>query len=202
MQTIELNNEELLEEYKQFRLGGVIEALEGRLWCDGEVICQVIMNDKFLSEAEEKKFSDLEVINIRTLKVVSKKLEILIKENISSIIEWIPQTEEASRNAAQMLQEEDREPYRRTIITFLDGCQWFTDSVYLLKSTLHKTGQEMCSEDDWKMLELQFMASVKELLQAYEKQDDILLADILEYDLPEILNNWLELLREQDKILG
>ena len=80
----------------------------------------------------------------------------------------------------------------------LDGCRWMTDALFLLKGSLKQRNGFMELGPEWEDLESQYSSVVNELVTAFEANDTLLLADVLEYELLNNLDGWVGVFEKID----
>lgn len=209
MPIMKWNREDLHKEFNQFGdLGSVISELENRAWDKGGVICEVWVNGLFLDENEETKFSDTKMNEIESLEVMVRSPDGLVKDSLQSIKEWIPKVKSISLEVSELFREGNHEKAHGLFRDTLDGCLWLTDALRLLKGVLLQTEDESQTQTRirWTACEGRFSQVVGELLEGYKNRDFVLVADVLEYDLTTVLEEWFEMLNQggffKDKIGG
>lgn len=203
MQILKFDRETISTEFSDCQnLGEVIGKLERIQWQLGHVICEVHVNGMFLNEQDENRLSPTNTAEIDTLEVKTRPPEELIKETVDSVYIWLPKVKEASLKVADELRQGRVAEGLRRMKDIFDGCHWLSDALGLLKSVLFVESQSLtgASLTAWTECELSFSNTVKEIMEAFEGRDYVLLADVLEYELSNTLDKWLELFNKEDKI--
>lgn len=180
----------------------IIAELESSLISKGEVICEIRVNETYLDIEEEKRLAGSAVTDIEDLEVRSEKTAVLISSSVVSLFEWIPQVRDVSIMCSEYYREGETVSANKYFQEILESCEWITEALGLLRPELFKISDDVQFIDKWDVVKTKYMDSVQELLEAYQAKDLVLLADVLEYEITTALDNWLELLKSDDKILS
>ena len=183
-------------------LRDVISELESEFLLSGEVICEIRVNGMFLTEEDEMKFANSRLSEIKELEISSRRPQDLISESLNSTFDWIPKVRDYALETSEQLREEGIANSQVSFAEVLDGCQWLTDALSLLKSVMLSLAADVNFEENWKKAEQEMSRVVTELVNAYDAEDCNLLADTIEYDLSMSLDNWFELLKSEPKIIA
>lgn len=201
MQTLTWSDLDLKKEFADCKdLSEIIQQLEEKIWEQGEVICEVHVNDIFLSENDEERFAKEKIEDIQKLIVLSRKPEELISESLTSAIDLFPKVKSGAVTIADEFRNHGEQASKRSFVELLDACQWISESLFLLKSMLIQKVGKSEFEERWKSIEVLFARVAQDSLKAYDAKDYVLLSDILEYDLTESLDQWYNLLQSQSEI--
>ena len=113
---------------------------------------------------------------------------------------WAQKAIDFCERCVKCLQEGQLEWVNTHFVDLAEGLNWYVESLYVVKSSIRTLTENQKIDDSWIKAEKRFHATVKEMVTAFEGQDYILLQDVMEYDLPDILNKWLELLDTEVKM--
>ena len=170
-------------------LGQIIQEftkrIEGKA---GQVLCEVRVNDILLSEIEEDKFHSTPLEQIQTIDFKFSGPEQLLSDSLNSCREFIPKLNEAFERAADLFRREDMEKAHAFYRSCIGGADWFVQLLTHYK-VVHESLYGSVSSN-WMNLEVRLIESLNTVLVAYEKKDFILLADLLEYEVITILQDW------------
>ncbi|MCB0421958.1 MAG: hypothetical protein KDD61_13255 [Bdellovibrionales bacterium] len=195
MQTKKWSSDALRKDFSGcIDLGEVIKRLEADLLIEGEVICGIRVNGMFLTQEDELKFSDSLMADISELEISSQRPEDLVSNSIASVVEWIPKVRDYSIEVADIFRGEQQLEAQKSFRDIMDGCRWLTDALSLLKGPLLKRTDRLDFDQKWSSLEKSLIQIVAEISDAYENQDFIHLADLLEYELSNAMEAWQDLL--------
>jgi hypothetical protein len=181
-------------------LKDVVGNIEDLLWNKGHVVCEVRVNGMFFSEDDEQKFAGTPVADINTLEVKSRSQRDLIMDTLGSFYELLPKLNKICLEASALIRRPQTPDVNVKIREILDATCWLTDALKLLKFSVLELVNDSAFEDGWNENEKQYSHVIAEMLKAFEINDWVLLADVLEYDLTTACENWLELLRGQDTL--
>lgn len=203
MQTKKWNSSQMKESYPGCRtLKSLIQKINEESWKSKQVICEICLNGKFLSEEEEIELGDTPIESIQVLEVTTQSTDELIKNSVQSYIQFIPQIKKAAIDCSEDFRDYKMKEGQVLFTDVLDGCRWMTDALFLLKNSMKDWDGFMELGPEWASLESQYSNVVNELVHAYESNDTLLLADVLEYELSNSLDGWASVFAKIDsKIL-
>jgi hypothetical protein len=104
----------------------------------------------------------------------------------------IPKMIDVNDRLAQDFRFQGVEGRLRAFVSLIDSCQLLVDSLMTIDNLLANSATVQA--DTWKNAERNMATGIGEALQAFQKKDYTLLADVLEYDLGHSLQSWQELL--------
>ncbi|MCB9024995.1 MAG: hypothetical protein H6625_01650 [Bdellovibrionaceae bacterium] len=201
MQTQIYSHDELKNIYPSTSsVSEIIADFELQCWEKGSVICEIHLNGIYISEEEEKNLSKKTINDVNTLEILTRDQTELIEVTLRTMNQWIPKIRDRSRELSTFYKIQKEVISADDFIELIDGCKWLSDSLHLLKPTLLKLVNNPEFEEKWTQSELIFTSTAKEVLSSFEKQDMVLLSDILEYDLSDSLDQWQDLLFSQSTI--
>ena len=183
-------------------LKSLIRRINEESWRSRQVICEIRLNGRFLSEEEEIELGETPAGEIQSLEVSTQSTDELIKNSVQSYLQLIPQIKKAAIDCSEDFREYKMKEGQILFTDVLDGCRWMTDALFLLKNSMKDWDGFMELGPEWATLESQYSNVVNELVQAYESNDTLLLADVLEYELSNSLDGWASVFAKIDsKIL-
>lgn len=111
-----------------------------------------------------------------------------LSELLESLENYMPKLINASSFMAENIQTGNEGKAFTILQDYIDGMMWFTEAVGAIKS-VNSLYLEKIDLDEWnrKLLDMQ---------QALENQDYVLFADILEYEIKQILQEYLTYITE------
>lgn len=172
----------------------VIDSIEGSFSGKGEVICEIRVNGLLLDESDEKKFAESSTSEIQVLEVRANKPDELIRDALQSTLAVIPDLEKASYEAAEKLRGANVKEGQHAFGEVLQGCQWFFDTLMHVRGAASGTTMPIGYIERWFEAEKLIGQVVGELSQAFGKNDSVLLADLLEYEVTGALAVWNEVI--------
>ena len=197
MKTIKWSNEEILKDFSQLEnLHELIHQLEVKYNETGHLVCEIRINGMLLEEDDEVRFADTPVKEIRELSISIGPLTELVNDVQNAFNECIPSLQETALRAADFYREGELQKAQNVFSALLEGCQWLVETLVHTRraSIRHATGDFVNSR--WAEAEKEFSKTVRQVLVAFEKRDYNLMADLLEYELTNLLDSWLNLLKE------
>lgn len=202
MERFKVSGDELRNFYNgNVALQKVFTDIENDLRASNQVVCQYIVNGLALSENEEAKFSEVTLEQVETLEYVSENSRDITGQVLRGWIEALPELMTQTEKLAQRMRTQGFSGLLKSIHDLVQNCEFLIDSTVALKETM---GDQFLSGSpvNWSKAEAESKKTVLEALRALENKDFILLADVLEYDLNNVLQMWCEHLRMLEKSLN
>jgi hypothetical protein len=196
METQKWSADQIHQEFSDCQsLDDLIRKIEDRHWERGEVICEIKVNNMIIRETDEQKFADASLDAIENLSVRFSRTDDLATEALQSILASIPKVTEAAIYSAELFRTQDYERAQSLVATLIENCQFSMETLSTLRNTHAQWFSEGMIEQLWTRAETGFERMVKELLAGYEKKDYVLVADVLEYEIPVALDHWREMIQ-------
>ncbi len=201
MTTLTWSNEQIQIEFSDCEnLKEIITSVESRMWDNGEVVCEIFVNGFALHEEDETRFSASALADIKELKVQSNRPEELVQQTLQSITTYIPDLAKETDALANRYRDIhgpgvkdqatiDKE-VTQVLSEVLEGFRWLTDAIFLIRAQLENWTHIVDLVEDWKELEGKHTRAFKELINSFDKNDQTLIADVLEYDIADVLEDW------------
>ncbi len=202
MERFKVSGDELRNFYNgNVALQKVFTDIENDLRASNQVVCQYIVNGLALSENEEARFSEVTLEQVETLEYVSENSRDITGQVLRGWIEALPELMAQTEKLAQRMRTQGFSGLLKSIHDLVQNCEFLIDSTVALKETM---GDQFLSGSpvNWSKAEAESKKAVLEALRALENKDFILLADVLEYDLNNVLQMWCEHLRMLEKSLN
>lgn len=179
---------------KQFEgcatLSDVIARLEHDFSGRGEVICEIRINGMLLKDDDESKFAGSRLEEISDLAIASENPHSLVGEALQSAREYLPRVREACVRTADAFRGQDQHEAQVKFAEAAEGCQWFVDTIHSIRGACDGISVPLADRGAWQKAEVNLARVVNEVLVAYQKKDFVLIADLLEYELHNVLDEW------------
>ncbi len=193
MERFKVSGQELRDFYKtETQLGRVFMDIERELKQSNQVVCQFIVNGLELREADEPRFSGISLQEVDTLEYLAEESGTLMDSVLNSWIEALPELIVQTDELAVRLRENERIGTYKAIHDLMDNCKYLVESMMSLQTIVGDKHSAVAQ--NWNKAESDIHKAVKQSIIALEKKDFVQLADILEYDLIQALQTWLECL--------
>jgi hypothetical protein len=190
---------ELCQHYTDLTpLSQVFSDIERELQLNKQVVCQFIVNGMALREEDEIKFSTLPLKDVTTLEYLTEKTQDLVESVLGGWIEALPELIEKTDKLSVKIRTQGVTTHLRDIRDLIDNCQFLISSIISLKSILGDS--VVASVSKWDEAEQWTEKTLAEALQAFEKKDFALLADVVDYDLNHGLLLWVGILKSVQAI--
>lgn len=201
MERYKVSGEDLRNFYDaNIALERVFSDIERDLRSTDQVVCRYILNGLEIAEFEEARFSTVTLDQVETLEYMTENTNDLTGMVLRGWIEAMPELMQATENLARQMRAQGLKGLLRSIHELVQNCEYLIDSTISIKSMM---GDKILGTHSlsWTKTEEHSKKTVAEALRALENKDFIHLADVLEYDLNQMLHMWTEHLKSLEKAL-
>lgn len=202
MERFKVSGEELRNFYNgNVDLSRVFTDIENDLRSTNQVVCRYVINGLEIAESDEKRFGTVTLEQVETLEYLTENSSDLMSSVLRGWIEALPELMQRTENLSKRMRAQGLSGLLKPIHDLVQNCEFLIDSVISLKELM---GDQflVSSPVDWMKAEGESKKTVLEALRALENKDFVLLADVLEYDLNNVLQMWFEHLRALEKSLN
>ena len=133
----------------------------------------------------ESAFSEINDLSVR-----SNRPDRLITEALTSAIQFSPQLELHCLTTADLLRGTDLSKARIAFQEAIEGCQWLVDTLVHVRGAAVNIGTPIERAETWFLAEQTTAKAIKDVGEAFERDDQTLVADLLEYELTAALAMW------------
>ena len=195
MKKLMLSPVEIALQFTQAKtLGELMRATEDDLQKKGEVICRFSVNDLLFSENDEKQFSEMPVSEIQKFEIEHESTSHIFNEVLTSWVDSLDKMVVSCDELSKKIRFDGQEGHLGDLVKMIDSCHFLVESLVSMRSLNKENIDKLLKK--WNENEILLLKSVEETLNAFEKKDFVLMADVLEYDLAHSLHCWKELLAE------
>lgn len=201
MERFKVSGQDLRNFYRDnVALGKVFSDIEQDLRSTNQVVCRYIINGMEISESDESRFAEVKLSEVDTLEYLTENSRDITSIVLKGWIEALPELIENTEKLAQRMRVQGFSGLYKAIHDLVHNCEFLIDSTITIKATM---GDQFLggSPANWYKAEEESKKTVKEALRALENKDFVLLADVLEYDLNNVLQMWFEHLQMLEKSL-
>lgn len=202
MERFKVSGEELRNFYSDnVDLSRVFTDIENDLRATNQVVCRYVINGLEISEADEGRFGTVTLEQVETLEYLTENGSDLMSSVLRGWIEALPELMQRTENLSKRMRGQGLSGLLKPIHDLVQNCEFLIDSVMSLKGLM---GDQflVSSPVAWIKTENESKKTVLEALRALENKDFVLLADVLEYDLNNVLQMWFEHLQALEKSLN
>lgn len=203
MQVDSWSKDDLLSEFGRCEnLRELILQVENHYSEKNQLVCEIQVNGMTLEEEDEIRFAETTLQEIKEFSVKTGPLSELIGDVAQAFSECIPSVQDTAVHTAECFRSADHKKAHASFAAVLEGCQWLVDTlVYARQASLKEASPfSACFVDDrWGAAEKSFSRMLRQIMVAFEKKDFVLLADLLEYELTTILEEWSGLIQQSSQ---
>ena len=201
MERFKVTGDELRNFYNNdIDLAKVFTDIENDLRSSNQVVCRYIVNGLEVSESDEARFGTVTLDQIETLEYLTENSEDLVVSVLRGWIEALPELMQRTESLSKRMRVQGFSGLLKSIHDLVQNCEFLIDSVISLKELMGDR-YFVSYPLGWSQAEEQSKETVLQALRALENKDFVLLADILEYDLNNVLQMWKEHLQVLEKSL-
>jgi len=189
MEILKYNKNVLDADFSDCRdLREIIARLEIVAEKKGHVVTRIQVNGLDLCEEGEKRLSGTPRAELQDLLVHTESTTALVEKSIQTTVDHIRRIQSTTLSLAEALRLNPGANLHQQFSYVVSSCHLLTDALLAIKQ--HVTIDTAA--------ELHFLATVRELIAAYESHDMMLVADVLEYELSNSLDQWLTALTKSN----
>lgn len=192
MERFKVTGQELRNFYNgNVDLSRVFNDIENDLRSTNQVVCRYVVNGLEISEADEQRFGNVSLDQVETLEYLTENSRDLMGTVLKGWIEALPELIQQTEKLSKRMRVQGLSGLLKSIHDLVQNCEFLIDSVMSLKELM---GDQhlVTSPVDWMKAEAESKRTVLEALSALQNKDFVLLADVLEYDLNNVLQMWFE----------
>ena len=178
-------------------LQDMIAGLETRFTTKGEVICEIRVNGQRVDEEDASVLASYVPAALETLVVYSSAPSVLITQALQSSFEYIPHVQRLCLAASEQMRGTNIVDGREAFAEAIEGCFWLVDTLKHVRGAASGSGFDLNQPQKWIQAEHRFASTVKDVVSAFELKDSVLVADLMEYEVSEVVTIWGDVLREQ-----
>lgn len=201
MERFKVSGQDLRNFYQDnIELKKVFSDIERDLRSTNQVVCRFIVNGLEVQESEEVRFSTVKLEQVETLEYITENSRDITSLVLKGWIEALPELIQRTEQLSQRMRMQGFNGLLKSIHDLVQNCEYLIDSTMTVKAMM---GDQflVSSPIDWYKTEEASKKTVMEALRALENKDFVLLADVLEYDLNNVLQMWLDHLRVLERSL-
>lgn len=173
----------------------LVKKLESKVRLDGKVICAITLNGMRLSESDEARFAGAILNEIDTLEIAIEGTQTLVAETLMTLRDTLTRLQARTVRIAELIRENPSGPAQFEFSGLMEQTQFFTEALAALKPRAKLVSE---SATLWANAETSTQSMIRELLQAFSRSDFVLVADVLEYELFNLLEQWIGVLDHCD----
>jgi hypothetical protein len=198
MKTLSFDRSEIQQRFESCEsLGDIITRIESDLSSTGQVVCEIAVNGVVLSEGDEVKFAQSPRQSIHDLQIKSNTPSSLIDSALASALEFGPRLIQSCLATAETFRTIRLGDAHRSFKEMVEGTQWLVETLVHVRGAASNTGQPIGFAERWLEAEIALNHAMKEVADAYAKNDWVLVADLLEYEITGTLEIWMQAIQNE-----
>ena len=182
---IYLNKKEVGEKFQSLALPELLKKIKDDL--ENEILKQIFINEVEVNEKYLKE-SLINKEDIDEIRFVTQRTEDLIKETLQEADDYLPKLKKGILKTVKHFRDDELQKANNNYQNILEGIEWYLDVVNKIISIFDD--EELY--DDYQKSVKNINEKLTELMVSYKKEDMVLVADILEYEITEYIDNFIE----------
>ena len=174
-------------------LGELIRSLESYYIKKDEVICEIQVDGRLLSEAEEQIYNENPVNNFSEIVVKSNNLNGLFGESLDSLTMILKEIEEKLVMTSDQFRILNLNAGQQDFDVSIKRIQLAFDlNSHFLQMLERFFKPELVAQfkNQWDIIQKDFLSLSRQVYETFQKKDYILLSDLLEYEYSNVLQRW------------
>lgn len=200
MKTLHWNHSQILSDFADCEnLRDLIDAVELKCRETSMLVCAIRVNGMALEDEDESRFANTLITSVNDIEVEVGSIVEIVEGIFINYINWIPYLREVAEDVSESLRAGNMTVAQRSINEMADALTDLVNSLIELKKTKASI-PNLSQLDKIERLEITFIGVVKELTSAFENGDYVLAADVVEYDLNNLLDDlklWVDASRQE-----
>jgi hypothetical protein len=156
-------------------LKDLILEVEKQVQNQGHVVCDIFVNGIKLDEQDESDLATAGIGQIFHLKVTSQDPETLLADTLKDTLQLISVLEDLSLKTSEAFRRQEFEVAHSSFSELLEMCSYLTEVAFLVEADMSTA------------LRRQYRQLIVDIDSAFQTKDFVLLADLLEYELTNVL---------------
>ena len=205
MFTLKINGtDEPYEVVQETTFGHVIENLSAKMNDAGKVITRIQMNDQSMVGGKQVEYYMYPLDNVETIEISADDPKRLASEALNTLLEYKKELKRNCERAAELFRLGDDLEANEMYSRLIEGWRWLVKGVDAMCGMLKIDVNSVMSKN---MTIQHFQNNLllpifDNMFEAQKREDWIALADILEFELSPLHDDWEGFLHQMRKILG
>lgn len=169
----------------------VVNRIRAQMEEQKRIIYSIRVNDNEVAEANEKQLVDYKMASVRMLEIEYCEYDEFYDTFIASTKKFIIDIKQICPHLSEAIFENKISGFHKLFHDFVDSM----DSLMTAVHFIHYKGNVAIAESDWKEVEDKTSGILSQVLQLYPEKDFVSLADVFDYEMTDVLEDWLRLLQ-------
>lgn len=191
---IYINDKEIKKDYSDLNLPQLLEEVRNDL--DQKIIKKIIINEVEVNERYLRE-SLIEKEDVNEIKFILQNTKTLIKETLEEIDNYLPKLKKGCIETADLFRNGNFNNANKKYQNIIEGISWYSQTITNIVNLVNK--EKYITKINNKLISLNEI--LNELMQAYGNEDNILIADVLEYEIPEFIDDFVDINNDLINIL-
>lgn len=192
MEIISWSSEELQAAYPNCNaIQDLIKAIERSFRLEGKVVCTVEVNGMLLTEEDEARLGGANISEISNLKVSIEETGKLVSDTLINLRSGLEGIRSRCVRVADLVRKNPAGPAQFEFSGLMEQTKFLTDALGALKPRMLNRPEYI---ERWQNAEQKNRVTIRELLTAFKDSDFALVSDVLEYEMHNLMDAWIDVL--------
>jgi hypothetical protein len=178
-------------------LKDIIDNIDRLMRQQGRVVTKISVNGLLMNEQDEMRLSATKVSDIHNIEVETENENQIFHTSLGTTKQFLSQLKADTVALAERFRKIPEADERHCFVQTMGDCQLLTEALVALRPYLGKSDDALAGKM-WSDSEAKFLNTLRELVAAYEVGDRMLVSDVLEYELSNTLDQWLDFLSKSN----
>lgn len=182
--------------YEGSSLGDILDQIQETKVLPGTYISQLCVNTQ-PADANAEKTRLIPVPGIEILEIEIANLLDILSKNIVNAEDYLNKMIPGIEKAAELFQLENEQEANKYFLNIVDGIDWLSQVLNEIVNALQvDASSHQIKGKTFQERQAWLVQAVKQLLEANQSKDWVLVADLLEYEIAPYYREWLSIVPE------
>lgn len=192
MNKITLHKQQVQESYFDCENASeVVSRIRSQMENEQKMVCSVRINELTISDEHETKLVDYKLANVHMLEIEYCEYQEFYRDFIASTLVFATDLKKICPHLSEAIYEQQFERFHNLFHDFIISM----DSMMTAIHFIHYKGKHETPETAWAGVEGRTSDVLKQVLDLYPAKDFVSLADVFDYEMIDVLEEWARLLQ-------
>ena len=169
----------------------VVNKIKQQMEEQRRIIYSIRVNDLEIPESGEAQLVEYKLSNVRMLEIEYCEYNEFYEKFVASTIHFIVDIKQICPHLSEAIYENEINRFHKLFHDFVDSMDSLMKAIHFI----YYKGKSVVGEDAWREIEDRTSGILGQVLQLYPNKDYVSLADIFDYELTDVLEDWRRLLQ-------
>lgn len=186
MNKIVINRDSINKDYFDCdNLQSILEKIKADLLNEKKIVCSLRVNNDYLTDAIEDENINFKLKDLHLIEIEYCSEDIFYIEFLDSTTAFLTDLINICPHMSEKIYENSYNEFNLLFTDFLGSMDSVTTALVYIQEHLPSS-----QEKAWRALEVKLSAVLQQTLEVFSKKDYVVLADLIEYEMMEVLRDW------------